>query len=66
MQKIRSHEWDVGIQGCRINGGRINEGRLYLPLTKLVIRNNSFKNYFKVSSHHHQYEGAGTGGAGKV
>ena len=30
MQKIRSHEWDVGIQGCRINGGRINEGRLYL------------------------------------
>ena len=29
MQKIRSHEWDVGIQGCRINGGRINEGRLY-------------------------------------
>ena len=29
MQKIRSHVWDVGIQGCRINGGRINEGRLY-------------------------------------
>ena len=29
MQKIRSHEWDVWIQGCRINGGRINEGRLY-------------------------------------
>ena len=29
MQKTRSHEWDVGIQGCRINGGRINEGRLY-------------------------------------
>ena len=29
MQKIGSHEWDVGIQGCRINGGRINEGRLY-------------------------------------
>ena len=32
MQKIRSHEWDVGIQGCRINGGRINEGRLYLDI----------------------------------
>ena len=30
MQKIRSHEWDVGIQGCRINKGRINEGRLYI------------------------------------
>ena len=29
MQKIRSHEWDIGIQGCRINGGWINEGRLY-------------------------------------
>ena len=32
MQKIRSHKWDVGIQGCRINGGRINEGRLYYYL----------------------------------
>ena len=37
MQNIRSHEWDVGIQGCRINGGRINggrinEGRLYLSI----------------------------------
>ena len=30
MQKIRSHKFDVGIQGCRINGGRINEGRLYM------------------------------------
>ena len=29
MQKIRSHKWDVGIQGCQINKGRINEGRLY-------------------------------------
>ena len=32
MQKIGSHEWDVGIQGCRINGGRINEGRLYIKI----------------------------------
>ena len=23
MQKVRSHEWDVGIQGCRINEGRL-------------------------------------------
>ena len=29
MQKSRSHKWDVGIQGCRVNKGRINEGRLY-------------------------------------
>ena len=50
MQKIRSHEWDVGIQGCRINMGRINEGRLYingmrLPLIKDTVvsltRNNT-------------------------
>ena len=32
MQKIRSHEWDVGIQGCLINTGRINEGRLYIGI----------------------------------
>ena len=37
MQKIRSHEWDVGIQGCRINGGRINEGRLYICNYSWVI-----------------------------
>ena len=36
MQKFRSHEWDVGIRGCRINGGRINEGRLYLLYTGTV------------------------------
>ena len=36
MQKFRSHKWDVGIQGCRINGGRINEGRLYYKISKLT------------------------------
>ena len=38
MQKIRSHEWDVGIQGCRICGGRINEGRLYnIYLISIIV-----------------------------
>ena len=41
QNKIRSHEWDVGIQGCRINGGRINggrinEGRLYHTFISLI------------------------------
>ena len=39
MQKIRSHKWDVGIRGCRINGGRINEGRLYLFEKLIEISN---------------------------
>ena len=50
MQKIRSHEWDVGIQGCRINGGRINEGRLYCKIYFLQHTNllsNSFNYFFE-------------------
>ena len=42
MQKIRSHEWDVGIQGCRINGGRINEGRLYKEAGFWANQSNSY------------------------
>ena len=47
MQKIHFHEWDVGIQGCRINGGRINEGRLYVYSVQLQI--SSYTQYWEIS-----------------
>ena len=47
MKKIRSHEWDVGIQGCRINEGRLYQQQcLYLGnlRTQLFI-----KFYYKIN-----------------
>ena len=51
MQKIRSHERDVGIQGCRINGGRINEGRLYILVLVMILMRQLF-NYCILDSKH--------------